>query len=74
MQRKYAVVLDEVGGSSPPELQAVRLMAEYLHSPSQRAALLARLEEKLSSGVDASNDTFLLMAAGIYCHEKVGAE
>ena len=69
LQRKFAVVLEEVGGSSPAELQAVRLLAEYLSGPAQRPALLARLEARLTAGVD--NDMFLLMAAAIYYHEKV---
>ena len=29
------------------------------------------MEGKLTSGVDASNDTFILMAASIYYHEQV---
>ena len=35
-QRKFAVVLDEVNKSSPPELQAVRFFADYLASDSHR--------------------------------------
>ena len=35
-QRKYAVVIDEVKSSSAAELQAVKLLAQYLHSPSRR--------------------------------------
>ncbi len=35
-QRKYAVVIDEVNSSSPSEVQAVRLLAEYLHSSNKR--------------------------------------
>lgn len=32
MQRKYAVVLNEVTKSSPVEVRAVRLLAEYLNA------------------------------------------
>ena len=39
--------------------------------PSCREAILKRIESKLTSGVDASNDTFILMAASIYMHEQV---
>ena len=35
-QRKYAVVIDEVKSSSAAELQAVKLLAQYLHSSSRR--------------------------------------
>ena len=35
-QRKYAVVIDEVKSSSASELQAVKLLAQYLHNPSRR--------------------------------------
>ena len=35
-QRKYTVVIDEVKATAAAELQAVRLLAQYLHSPGKR--------------------------------------
>uniref|UniRef100_A0A672HMC5 Coatomer subunit epsilon n=1 Tax=Salarias fasciatus TaxID=181472 RepID=A0A672HMC5_SALFA len=68
-QRKYAVVLDDIKANSPPELQAVKMFAEYLSSESKRDAIVADLEKKMTKSVDAANTTFLLMAASIYYHE-----
>lgn len=57
-QKKYAVVLDEVVESSPAELQAVRLLAEYLHSPSRRQAVCQILLGNLAT---------ILSLQGVYC-------
>ncbi|KAF6306017.1 COPI coat complex subunit epsilon [Rhinolophus ferrumequinum] len=69
-QRKYGVVLDEIKPSSAPELQAVRMFAEYLASDSQRDTLIAELDREMSRSVDVTNTTFLLMAASIYFHDQ----
>uniref|UniRef100_A0A665TKE3 Coatomer subunit epsilon n=1 Tax=Echeneis naucrates TaxID=173247 RepID=A0A665TKE3_ECHNA len=68
-QRKYAVVLDDIKTNSPPELQAVRMFAEYLSSQNKRDAIVADLDKKMAKSVDAANTTFLLMAGSIYYHE-----
>lgn len=39
-QNKYLVVLDEIHGASPAEVQPLKFLAEYLHSKSNRAAVL----------------------------------
>ena len=36
-----------------------------------REKVVQDLDSKMSSSVDVSNDTFLLMAAAIYYHEEV---
>ena len=36
-----------------------------------RESIVKQIEGKLTSGVDAGNDTFILMAASVYYHEQV---
>ncbi|XP_075405234.1 coatomer subunit epsilon [Tenrec ecaudatus] len=68
-QRKYGVVLDEIKPTSAPELQAVRMLAEYLSSEDQRDVVVAHLDREMSRNVDVANTTFLLMAASVYLHD-----
>jgi len=64
------VVLDEIKPSSAPELQAVRMFAEYLANDSRRDSIVAELDREMSRSVDVTNTTFLLMAASIYFHDQ----
>ena len=41
-----------------------------LTNPLVRGSLLKELETKVNAGVDADNDTFLLMAATVFYHEQ----
>jgi len=68
--RKYGVVMDEIHGASPPEMQALKMLAEYLVHPEKRDAILRNLDQMLTGNVDVSNDTLLIMAATIYSHEQ----
>eukprot|EP00112_Aurelia_sp_Birch-Aquarium-sp1_P006585 Seg1723.6 transcript_id=Seg1723.6/GoldUCD/mRNA.D3Y31 product="Coatomer subunit epsilon" protein_id=Seg1723.6/GoldUCD/D3Y31 len=67
-QGKYGVVLDEVKGSSPGEVQAIRILADYLQNPSKKDFILKQLETKINSS-DFS-EYFLLVASTIYFHEQ----
>ncbi|XP_059101020.1 coatomer subunit epsilon isoform X2 [Peromyscus eremicus] len=69
-QRKYGVVLDEIKPSSAPELQAVRMFADYLATENRRDAIVVELDREMSRSVDVTNTTFLLMAASVYFHDQ----
>lgn len=62
--------MDELNAGSPPELQAVRLLADYLYNKQKRESVIQNLETKLTSGVESNDDLFLLMAASVYYHEQ----
>jgi coatomer protein complex subunit epsilon len=69
-QRKFAVVLSEVTSSSPDELQAVRMLADYLANESRRDKILSDLDGKMAGNFDVTNSMFLLMAATILFYEN----
>ncbi|XP_062366116.1 LOW QUALITY PROTEIN: coatomer subunit epsilon [Cinclus cinclus] len=69
-QRKFGVVLDEIKANASPELQAVRMFAEFLANEGQRDSIVADLDKKMAKSVDVANSTFLLMAASIYFHDQ----
>ncbi|XP_078217975.1 coatomer subunit epsilon isoform X3 [Callithrix jacchus] len=70
VKRKFGVVLDEIKPSSAPELQAVRMFADYLAHESRRDSIVAELDREMSRSVDVTNTTFLLTAASVYLHDQ----
>jgi len=66
-QNKFLVVLDEIHGASPPEVQPLKFLAEYLHSKSNRAAILDQVNQKIDT--TAHNESLVLVAATIFIHE-----
>ncbi|KAL1491569.1 hypothetical protein ABEB36_012146 [Hypothenemus hampei] len=66
-QNKFLVVLDEIHGASLPEVQPLKMLAEYLHSKSNRQAVLDQLNLKIDTS--AHNETLVLVAATIFIQE-----
>jgi coatomer protein complex subunit epsilon len=69
-QRKFGVVIDEIHGASLPELQAVKMLAEYLAHENKRDSIVNTLDQKMAANVDVKNSIFLVVAATVYFHEQ----
>jgi len=67
-QKKFGVVMDEITASSPPELKAIRILAEFLSSPSKRDGILEKIDKQVSAGFDSKDVTTICVAAMIYHH------
>ncbi|XP_014251321.1 coatomer subunit epsilon [Cimex lectularius] len=68
-QKKYRVVIDEIGNSSPDEIKPLRLLAEYFSNKQKAQSITESLEQALAND-NGENHTLVLVAATIYCHEK----
>lgn len=44
-QRKFRVVLDEINNSSPPDLQPLKMLADYFANPCRIEAIVAELQQ-----------------------------
>lgn len=66
-QNKFLVVLDEIHGASPPEVQPLKYLAEYLSNKNKKETVVAQVEQQIST--NANNETLLLVAATIYMQE-----
>jgi len=69
-QGNYRIVLDEVGDSAPPALQAVKLLATYLSSEDNKEIALVTVKQWLADGVAANNAILQVIAGIIYYHEQ----
>lgn len=67
-QNKFLVVLDEIHGASPPEIQPLKYLAEYLSNKSKKESVVAQIDQQLSA--NANNETLIIVAAIIYMQEQ----
>lgn len=67
-QNKFLVVLDEIHGASPEEVQPLKLLADYLAGKQKKEAVVAQVDQQISA--NASNETLILVAATIYMNEN----
>lgn len=67
-QNKFLVVLDEIHGASPPEIQPLKYLAEYLSSKSKKESVVAQVDQQISA--NANSETLILVAATIYMQEN----
>ena len=65
-QKKYRVVLEEVGPSSSATLKPLAMLAKFLSTPSKRDEIVAELDNLMSGDVDVTNHVQLIVAASIY--------
>ncbi|ESN94776.1 hypothetical protein HELRODRAFT_102959 [Helobdella robusta] len=70
-QKNYSVVIHEVSSSSPAEVCAIKLMAEYFaaSNDSAREKVLKEVESRLGKNLDLNDYAFLLAAGSIYYAE-----
>nr|SVE75276.1 EOG090X0A8E [Daphnia dolichocephala] len=68
--KKYGVVINEIHGASPQELQPLKLLAEYLSQPNKRESIVIKLDQQVSGNLDVNNYIFLLVAGTIYYNES----
>jgi len=70
-QGNYQIVLDEVESAAHPSLQAVKLLATYLSSESNKEIAMVTVKEWMGDGESANNPHLQLVAGTIYLHEQL---
>uniref|UniRef100_A0A2P2LJQ4 Coatomer subunit epsilon n=2 Tax=Rhizophora mucronata TaxID=61149 RepID=A0A2P2LJQ4_RHIMU len=66
----YQLVINEIDDSAPTPLQAVKLLALYLSSPSHKESTISSLKELLADAAIGSNAVLRLIAGIIFMHEE----
>jgi len=62
--------MDEITNASKPQLQSLKLLAEFLSTPSRRDAIIEKLDKQISTGFDSTNVPLIIVAATIYQHNR----
>nr|CAG4641896.1 EOG090X0A8E [Eurycercus lamellatus] len=68
--KKFSVVISEIHGASPAEIQPLKTLAEYFSQPTKREAIVLKLDQQISGNIDVNNYVFLLVAGTIYYNES----
>ncbi|CAH1154755.1 unnamed protein product [Phaedon cochleariae] len=67
-QNKFLVVLEEIHGASPSEIQPLKYLAEYLSGKTNKETVLAQVDQQIKANADSQ--TLILVAATIYVNEN----
>ncbi|CAG9865548.1 unnamed protein product [Phyllotreta striolata] len=66
-QNKFLVVLDEIHGASSPDIQPLKLLAEYLSGKVKKDTVVSQIDQQILA--NAGNDALILTAATVYVNE-----
>ncbi|KAK2721410.1 hypothetical protein QYM36_003632 [Artemia franciscana] len=69
-QRKYGLVNDEVKSSSSAILQPLKLLAQYLGSPSSRTTVVEALNSQMNAPIDPDNYGVIIVGATIFIWQQ----
>ena len=65
---KYDVVISTIGDDSPPAMQVVKMIAQFISEPASKDQIIASLKSLGDDEVSASSPCFLLMCSILYAH------
>ncbi|KAM7263241.1 hypothetical protein ACFE04_000924 [Oxalis oulophora] len=67
---QFQLVINEIDSSAATPLQAVKLLALYLSSPSNKESAISSLKDWLADPAIANNSTLRLIAGTVFMHEE----